>query len=238
VRVLMKKRRTFDYWDTQEDLYSLLALSSFSKTVAGPAPSVSIDLGGAGLLAATLSGKQRIRVVHVPLAAASELHITPKGEVSYNVEVHYRQKPEAIVAESKGMTVSYEYLDETGKPKSTFTVGDVVVVRVTTDVKDDAEHLMISQPLPAGFEALNTRLATVGTAGIKQTEEWGTYREMRDDRVDFASEWSSDGRYVHEFSMRAIASGTFARPPTTAELMYEPTTRSQTKFDTIEIKAK
>jgi uncharacterized protein YfaS (alpha-2-macroglobulin family) len=239
VRVLMKKRRTLDYWDTQENLHSLLALSAFSKTVAGVAPSISVDLGGAVLTAGTLSGKQRIRVVHVPLASASELHVTPKvGEVSYNVEIHYRQKPDAIVAESKGMTVSYEYLDETGKPKTSFTVGDVVVVRVTTDVKDDVEHLMITHPFPAGFEPLNTRLATVGTAGIKQTEEWGTYREMRDDRVDFASQWSSDGRYVHEFSMRAIAAGVFARPPTVAEMMYEPTTRSQTRFDTVEIKAK
>ena len=239
VRVLMKKRRTLDYWDTQENLHSLLALSSFSKTVAGPVPSVTIDLGGAGLLSAALSGKQRVRVVHVPLAAASELRITPKGgEVSYNVEVRYRQKPDAIKPESNGLTLSYEYLDETGKAKSTFTVGDVVVVRVTTDVKEDAEHLIVTHPFPAGFEALNTRLATVGTAGIKQTEEWGTYREMRDDRVDFASEWSSDGRYVHEFSMRAIAAGTFARPPTVAELMYEPTTRAQSGFDVIEIKAK
>jgi len=239
VRVLMKKRKTLNYWDTQENLHSLLALSSFSKTVSGPVPSVSIDLGGAGLLSTALSGKQRIRVVKIPLVSASELHITPKGgEVYYNVELRYRQKPEAIKPESNGLTLTTEYLDETGKAKSAFTVGDVVVVRITTDVKDDSEHLMVSAALPAGFEGLNTRLATVGTAGIKQTEDWGTYREMRDDRVDFAAQWSSDGRYVYEFSMRAIASGKFARPPTTAELMYEPTTRAQSGFEMIEIKAK
>jgi alpha-2-macroglobulin len=239
VRVLMKKRKTLSYWDTQENLHSLLALSSFSKTVSGPVPSVSIDLGGAGLLSTALSGKQRMRVVKIPLAAASELHITPKGgEVYYNVELRYRQKPEAIKPESKGLTLTTEYLDETGKAKTAFTVGDVVVVRVTTDVKEDSEHLMVSAALAAGFEGLNTRLATVGSAGIKQTEDWGTYREMRDDRVDFAAQWSSDGRYVYEFSMRAIAAGKFARPPTTAELMYEPTTRAQSGFEMIEIKAK
>jgi uncharacterized protein YfaS (alpha-2-macroglobulin family) len=43
---------------------------------------------------------------------------------------------------------------------------------------------------------------------------------------------------VHEYTMRAIAVGTFARPPATAELMYEPATTSRTGFDTLEVKAK
>jgi len=38
--------------------------------------------------------------------------------------------------------------------------------------------------------------------------------------------------------MRAIAVGTFARPPTVAVLMYEPAIHAQTALDTIEVKAK
>lgn len=237
VRAVMKNRRSSTYLDTQENLYSLLALTSYARTAAGTPPSVTVALGGKQLMSATLGGKQRLRVVTVPFTAG-ELAITPKGEVHYNVEVRYRRTPESLKDVSAGLTLERLYLDEAGKPKTTFKVGDVVVVRLTTQLKDDSHHLMVSDSLPAGFEALNSRFATVGTTGIKQTEEWGTYREMHDDRVDFASEYSSQGRYVHEFTMRAIAVGTFARPPTVAELMYEPTTRAQTALTMIEVKAK
>src|SRR5665647_1690101 len=222
----MKKRRTTDYLDTQENLYSLLALTSYAKTAVGAPPSVTVELGGKSLVSGTLGGKQRIRVVTVPFVAG-ELSITPKGEVHYSVEVRYRRTPDSLKEVSAGLVLGQEYLDEAGKPKTTYKVGDVVVVRMTTMLKDDASHLMVSSALPAGFEALNSRFATVGTTGIKQTEDWGTYREMHDDRVDFASEYSSQGSYIHEFTMRAIAVGTFARPPTVSELMYEPAIRAQ-----------
>ena len=237
VRAIMKKRRTTDYLDTQENLYSLLALTSYAKTAVGAPPSVTVELGGKTLVSGTLGGKQRIRVVTVPFTAG-ELAITPKGEVHYNVEVRFRRTPDSLKEVSAGVVLTHEYLDEAGKPKTTFKVGDIVVVRVTTMLKDDANHLMVSVALPGGFEALNSRFTTVGTTGIKQTEEWGTFREMHDDRVDFASEYSSQGSYVHEFTMRAIAVGTFARPPTVSELMYEPAIRAQTAMTTIEVKAK
>jgi alpha-2-macroglobulin len=237
-QIVMKKRREADYWDTQENLYALVALTSYARTVSAASASVKIELGGNSILSGTLAGKQRVRVVSVPLTAGGELAITPKGEVSYNVQVRFRQKPETVKAESAGMTVGYEYLDETGKPRTTFTVGDVVVVRITSDSKDDATHLMLSHRIPAGFEILNTRLATVGTAGVKQRQHWGAYREMHDDRVDLAFDWASSGKKVNEFSMRAIAAGKFARPPTVGERMYEPAIRSQTAFDMIEVKAK
>ena len=114
----------------------------------------------------------------------------------------------------------------------------MVVVRVTTELTGDDEHLIVSEPLPAGFEALNTRLATVGDAGIKQSQQWGTYREMLDDRVNFASEWTYRGGYTYEFTMRATSVGKFARPPTVAELMYDPAVNARGGLDILEIKAK
>ncbi|MDQ3367709.1 MAG: MG2 domain-containing protein [Myxococcota bacterium] len=238
VRVVMKHRRSSGYLDTQENLYTLLALTSYARTVASTAPSVTVELGTTAVLAGALGGKQRLRVASAPVTAASTLRITPKGEVHYRVQLRYRRAVAALKGGGKGLALQHEYLDEAGQPKSAFRVGDVVRVRITVNLDDDAHHLMVSSALPAGFEALNTRFATVGATGIKQTQEWGTYREMFDHRVDFAAEYSSRGRYVHEFMIRAIAVGTFARPPTIAELMYDPAINGQTAFETIEVKAK
>jgi len=61
---------------------------------------------------------------------------------------------------------------------------------------------------------------------------------MRDDRVDFASIYLSRGTSVQEFSARAISAGTFIRPPTVAELMYQPTVTAQTAAEKIVIEAR
>lgn len=239
VRSLMKARRVAPYLDTQENIYSLLALTSYARAATGAAPSVKVALGDAMLLTGTLGGKQRLRVATAAIPpGGAALTVTPAGQVHYSVELRYRKVVSALVAESHGLTIAQEYLDEAGKPKTTFKVGDVVRIRITTTLPTSAVHLMVSAALPAGLEALNTRLATVGTAGITQTSEWGTFREMRDDRVSFASEWASQGAQVHEFMARAIAEGTFVRPPAVAELMYDPATRAQTAATTVEIQAK
>ena len=237
VQTLMKARRATTYWDTHANFYSLLALTSYAKTVSGTAPSVAIQLAGKDLMSATLGGKQKLRVVTAPIDRDAELAITPKGEVAYSVEVRYRARPETIKAESHGIELTREYQDEAGKPKTTFQVGDVVVVKLHVVVPNESMHLMVSDALPAGFEALNTKLATVGAgAVIDKPTWWGEFREIHDDRVDFAAEYSYLGTFDYVYSIRAIAVGKFARPPATAQLMYEPKTNANTALDLIEVK--
>jgi uncharacterized protein YfaS (alpha-2-macroglobulin family) len=238
VRAIMKNRHHKRYVSTQENLYTLLALSGYAKTQAGNTPAVTVNLAGTDVITGTLSGKGRLRVARVPLAANGEVAITPTGEVTYNVDLRYRKKPAALQPEATGgLALTREYLDEAGKPKTTFTVGDIVVVRVTTSMSSSYADVMLSDPIPAGFEALNARLVTVGAA-TKQSEDWGTYREMKDDRVNFTSEWWWRGRDTYEYSMRATTAGKFARPPTSFEQMYEPENHATTAFETIEVKAK
>jgi uncharacterized protein YfaS (alpha-2-macroglobulin family) len=240
VRIIMKHRRSLDYWDTQQNLYSLLALTTYARSSSVKPPSVDVLLGDQTLLTGALSGKQRMRVVKVALpAGGGKLVIKPSGgEVHYNVDIRHRREPASLKPAFSGITLTREYLDANGKPQTTFQVGDVVTVRVTAELGGDREHLMVSEPLPAGFEALNSRFATVGEAGVKESKQWGTYREMLDDRVNFATEWTWRGKYVYEFTMRATTAGKFAQSPTVAELMYDPATNARGGFDTLEIKAK
>jgi uncharacterized protein YfaS (alpha-2-macroglobulin family) len=113
----------------------------------------------------------------------------------------------------------------------------VVVVKLHIKVPDESMHVMVSDALPAGFEALNTKLATVGAAAvIDKPIWWGEFREMHDDRVDFASEYNYLGSFDYTYSIRAIAVGKFARPPTTAQLMYDPKVNAHTALDMLEVK--
>lgn len=239
VRSVMKHRHTTRYFDTQQNLYSLLALSSYARSVGGKPPQVAVAVGGKPLWSGALSGKSRMRSFTVPLPGASEVTLTPTGEVNYSLEVRHRLTPQALRPVSQGITLKREYLDEAGQAKTSFQVGDVVLVRVTAELSGDDEHLMVSEPLPAGFEPLNARFATVADASAAtQVRQWGTYREMLDDRVNFATEWIYRGSYVYEFAMRATSVGKFARPPTVAEMMYEPAVNARGGLDILEVKAK
>jgi uncharacterized protein YfaS (alpha-2-macroglobulin family) len=179
----------------------------------------------------------RVATVAFPTASPA-VKITAKGgEAQYSVAVRYRNTIDSLQAESHGIELVQEYLDENGHPKSTFQVGDVVLVRVSTRHANTAHYMMTSSALPAGFEALDERLATVGPAAATK-HDWGTYRELRDDRVDFATQYVWSGHYDHEYKMRAIAAGKFVRPPTVATLMYAPEVMAQTAAETIEIVGK
>jgi uncharacterized protein YfaS (alpha-2-macroglobulin family) len=59
---------------------------------------------------------------------------------------------------------------------------------------------------------------------------------MRDDRVDFASEYDYERVFDYTYSIRAIAVGKFARPPATAQLMYDPKVNAHTGLDFLEVK--
>jgi len=221
-------------------LYGLLALDHYSKTLKGnKAPSVKISLGDQEIVNATLKGKDKIKLASAKLPQNGELTIRSQGKVHYNIELRYRQREETLKEESHGLVLKREYRDENGQPKRTFKVGDVVLVRLTMPLSDSVSHLMVSDRLPAGFEALNTRFKTVGVAGVQQSRQyWGGHREMRDDRVDFSSQYNWRSTYTREYMMRAIAEGRFAVPPSHAELMYEPEKNAQTALTHIEVKAK
>jgi uncharacterized protein YfaS (alpha-2-macroglobulin family) len=47
-----------------------------------------------------------------------------------------------------------------------------------------------------------------------------------------------NGSFEYAYSIRAIATGKFTRPPATAQLMYDPRTTAQTALDFLEVKAK
>ncbi len=239
VRNIMKNRRKMRYLTTQGNLYSLLALNNYAKRLKGKAPKVHVTLGSEELLSRTLKGKDQLGVASSDLDAHNALTIKPQGEVFYNVELSYRQKATTLKEESNGLILTREYLDEKGQPKTSFKVGDVVLVRLTIPLTTSTSHLMVSDRIPAGFEALNTRLATVGMAGMKQTRRhWGGHREMRDDRVDFSSEYNWRGTYKREYMIRAIAEGHFALPPSHAEQMYEPEKNAQTALTYLDVKAR
>ena len=236
VRTIMNTRRKRPYLNTQEQIYSLLALSAYADSAKGKPPTVGVRLGDEVLIEGALKGKNNMRLASVALSSRKSIEFKSKGKAHYNVELSYHEKTDALKDKHNGLTLTREYFDEEDKPVKTFKVGDVVKVKLTMPIDTSVSHLMVSDRLPAGFEALNSRLKTTGSGDSTfEREPYGSFKEVRDERVDFSSEYNWRSTYVREYLMRAIAEGTFTLPPSRAELMYEPEKHSQTALKTIEI---
>ena len=223
----MKQRRATPYLDTQENLYSLLALTSYARSVAAQAPSVTVELGEhARCSRATLGGKQRMRVASAPVPAAggdARDHAEGRGPLQ-------RRDPVPADGRSRSRREAHGLDARARVPRRGGQAEDQLHRSVTScwcGVDGDAQG---RRAPPDGL-----RRAPRGLRGAQHAarDRRGRGRQADPGRgaptarcttIASTSRPSAarDGRYVHEFTIRAIAVGTFVRPPTVAELMYEP----------------
>jgi uncharacterized protein YfaS (alpha-2-macroglobulin family) len=235
---LMRERRDRKYLNTQAQLYSLLALMNYAKSTSITSAHVSVKLGQDQLINQTLRSDQKLVISKRRFTRAKEIQISSDRKVFYQTQVQFRRRTDAIKAESNGLVLNREYFDELGQSKTHFKVGDLVTVRLTLPMTAWVNHVMVADYIPAGFEVLNTRFATVGSSTVSNNNNANFFREIHTERVDFASEYLWKKDYKIEYQMRAIAEGRFILPPARVELMYEPERNAQTALRYVEVHPK
>ena len=106
---------------------------------------------------------------------------------------------------------------------------------VVLRVRADTSHRWIAlvDPLPAGFEVVNPRLAA-GGAVAAGGDTW-THQDLRDDRVQWFADDLPSGGYEVRYQARATIDGAFTAAPATIEAMYHPELRARTAQATIAI---
>jgi hypothetical protein len=205
------------------------------------------------VLAGALEGdKVRIRRTTVPLDAAQppKAPLTIKatgGEVFYSTVLRFRRNIAEQKAYQHGITVRREYLDpETDAPVDPgqgVRIGGMVRVRVTVSPEAWGKHIAVDDPLPAGLEAVNTKLATSGgvpkpgSRGAREGDEvddmdegwWRpAARELRDDRVLVFIDQLAPGAATYTYLARATTAGTYVVPGISAGEMYQPEIAART----------
>ena len=157
----------------------------------------------------------------------------------------------------------YERLQD-GKPVTSVAEGDLVRVRLRISVPSERNFVILDDALPAGLEAVDLSLRTVGgvpgpgaadSAAVEPDESggpgafrwaygdwdsgWWTpfdHREIRDDRVVFFATTLWKGSYTATYVARATTPGTFVRPPAHAEEMYNPAVYGRSDGGVFEIR--
>lgn len=97
--------------------------------------------------------------------------------------------------------------------------GDLVLVELTIESKNDYEYILFEDMKPAGFEPVALRSGYGGN-------EMGAYMELRDERVVFFLRTLARGRHSLSYKLRAEIPGFFHALPTKGSAMYAPELRA------------
>jgi uncharacterized protein YfaS (alpha-2-macroglobulin family) len=93
----------------------------------------------------------------------------------------------------------------------------------------------VVDPLPAGFEAVNTSLANAERAAKgTNTKSWD-YVNMRDNRAEAFEMYVREGTHTFSYTARATTPGVFLAAPSKAEEMYSPETFGRSAGQTVVI---
>jgi uncharacterized protein YfaS (alpha-2-macroglobulin family) len=259
VRWLMVARKEGHWETTQETVWSVLALTDFMKSTGELKGEYSyrVQLNGQTLKEGQVDRtnvNQPVRLVtpikDLLLDVANELVIgrDGTGRLYYAAYLRYFLPAAELQPLDRGIVVGRQYfkvdprtLKPTGEVAESAKVGDVVQVKLTLVARTDLHYLLVEDPLPAGFEAIDTSLRTASAAAQgPQFEEkrpegepelpwwerwWWSYwteSQLLDQKVALFATFLGRGTYEYTYLMRASVAGDFNVIPTHAEEMYFP----------------
>ncbi|MGH8128899.1 MAG: hypothetical protein ACRETC_11180, partial [Gammaproteobacteria bacterium] len=169
------------------------------------------------------------------------------GRLYYGVRLAYELPPQSVGSADAGFSVTRQYYVQQGgdwvrlAPDATLARGDIVRVDLTVDVPAERHYVVLSDPLPGAFEAVNHQLhtadATAPTRSDNGTTLWFDYgdwpnyaivtggfyhRQTAFDAVRFYADDLPPGHYHLIYAAQVIAPGRFLAPAPQIKEIYQP----------------
>jgi alpha-2-macroglobulin len=189
------------------------------------------------------------------VAGNNEVRVVKKGRgaLYLSTNIDYYTGGDQIAAQgSDQLKITREYLrlrvtepevgeDGVSKPakwaveplKGEIRSGDLIVVKLHLQGAK-GEYMMIEDPIPAGCEQIERTSGIDLNYSAGHWSDWYSAREFRDQRTAiFLNRFDGDATF--QYAMRAQVPGQFRIPPARAELMYQPTVRTNTASSTMAI---
>jgi len=231
---------------TQDNLWSLVALAAYGRRAQPGELTATITAGGQPVASRRIAGSE-IWTVRTPLRAIAgdRMQITTTGAAHVSARIS-EARIDAGAAVSHGFALVRSYRNAAGLPATTFKAGELVTVTLAVTADEGHRWVALVDPLPAGFEVVNTKLASGGpppapvagdpwSAADWQNAITWTHQDARDDRVEWYADDVRAGRYTLTYQARATIDGAFAAMPATIEAMYQPEVRARTPRTAITI---
>ncbi|EYB67286.1 hypothetical protein DEIPH_ctg045orf0017 [Deinococcus phoenicis] len=240
-------------WLSTQDTTSVVTVALALKQKPGQNRAASSRVHLNGQPVGQVAGTAGLDLTGAELAGLTRgentLRVDGARGASFAAELTFAREPRTLPGDaSRGFTLArtYQKLDpvwDAARQRYTFrrtpllkggqlqpvTVGDLLLVTLTVRPQHNgARYVLVSDPIPAGMQALDDRsLAISGLENGAQEDDWSAWnfwyagRDLLDDRVDLYADFLS-GTQKMTYVLRARTPGTFTALPTHAFLMYDP----------------
>ncbi len=276
VRWMMAARKGGRWGNTQENAYAMEALVNYYRKYETTVPNFRavVKLGAEDIAHEQFTNRSAesksidmamTQVVSKGAPGTSQpltFEREGSGTLFYTTRLRYAADTLYQQGLDSGFRIErrYEPYVETGsRPTSTtYKAGDLVRVTLTFRLTKERRFVAVTDPIPAGFEAVESWFATTAqtlavrqdrqsTPGGEATEDgqgwdaWWRYGgfdhvERHDDRVQLFATRLSEGTHDFSYIVRATTAGTFRTAPARAEEMYEPEIFGRTSTSMIEVR--
>jgi alpha-2-macroglobulin len=274
VRWLMQVRKDGRWGNTQENAYAMEALVNYYRRFEPAAPDFRavVKLAEKELAREEFRGRTTTSeattvpmekvLASAPGGTARPLTFTREGTgtLFYSSRLRYAVDQLFQQGLDSGFAIERRYepfVEEGSRPAAaSYAAGDLVRVTLTFRLSKERRFVAVTDPLPAGFEAVESWFSTTASDMAAQQDrqrnerdtsdgvDWENWFrsggfdhvERHDDRIQLFATRLSEG--VHEFSyvVRATTAGSFRTAPARAEEMYTPEVFGRTATTVIEVK--
>lgn len=254
LRWIDARRKIDGAWpNSQENVFCTTAQMHYAQAFETPVKNLSGDATVAG----TEIGRAVFRARKNPPVSVSGT--APKkaanvvvnhggtGRLYYSVQLAYNLPAAAVPSADAGFSVRREYRVQRGNdwvkltPDMSLRRGDIVRVDLYVDTPAERHYVVLTDPLPGAFEAVNHQLATADQTTPAQTPDettlWFDYgdwpnfsivtggfyhRDTAFDAVRFYADLLPAGHYHIVYAVQVIAPGRFLAPPPRVHEIYQP----------------
>ncbi|HEY1307111.1 MAG TPA: alpha-2-macroglobulin family protein [Vicinamibacterales bacterium] len=277
---MMAARKDGRWGNTQENAHAMEALVAYYRRFESTAPDFRAvvrlgakeltrdDFKGRSTEASTKSIPMTQVLAAAPSGADVPLTFSREGSGTLFYTTRFRYAVDNLFQDGmdSGFNIERRYEPDVeatstslaagaNRPASTtYVAGDLVRVTLTFRLTKERRFVAVTDPLPAGFEAVETWFATTARDLAAQQDRQGNsggdaydwrnwWRfsgfdrvERFDDRVQLFATRLAEGTHTFTYIVRATTAGSFRTAPARAEEMYEPEVFGRTGTHVIEVK--
>jgi uncharacterized protein YfaS (alpha-2-macroglobulin family) len=269
VRWMMAARKDGRWGNTQENALAMEALVAYYRKFEATPPDFRavVKLGTEDFARETFTGRSTTATSkEMPMAkvlsqgesgTSRPLTFTREGTgtLFYTARLRYASDQPFPDGLDSGIHIerSYAPYAESGvrQPSLSYKAGDLVRVTLTLRLTKERRYVAVTDPLPAGFEAVESWFATTAASlarphvdADESARSWLSWFrrggfdhvERLDDRVNLFATRLSEGTHEFTYVVRATTAGSFKTAPARAEEMYEPEVFGRTGSAVVEVK--
>jgi alpha-2-macroglobulin len=269
VRWMMAVRKNGRWGNTQENAYAMESLVSYYRRFESTVPDFRavVALGPQELAREEFRGRSTESTTKsVPMmellakgrpGTEQPLTFTREGSGTLFYTTRLRFAADQLFQDGldQGIRIERSYApfveNESPSSSTSYKAGDLVRVTLRFQLTKERRYVAVTDPLPAGFEAVESWFATTAASLAGRQDDQGVvdqrwfawwqrggfdHVERHDDRIQLFATRLSEGAHEFSYIVRATTAGVYRTAPARAEEMYEPEVFGRTATTTIEVR--